>query len=124
MAVETRTVSYYTCDAENCQTAVYREVEHDGLPTGYHFSLDYVDGSGNATGVDVYACQWDHLPSAASNALNKYGREVDSHKVPEHHSVTGDIPEGSGGLQGRQLVGATQGTSTAPAADGPLTLDQ
>lgn len=97
MAVETRSVSFYLCDTQSCDYAVYREVDADGLPAGYHGVVSQVDGDGNARGVDWYACIWDHVPSSVAGALNDRGTAVETDTVPEHHTKTGDIPTGSGG---------------------------
>jgi hypothetical protein len=104
MAVETRTVSFYTCDSESCDYAVYREVDADGLPAGYHGAYSQVDGEGQARGIDWYACTWDHVPSAMSGALSDRGHAVENNEVPDHHTKAPDeLPSGSGGLQGRRL---------------------
>lgn len=96
MAVETRNVSFYTCDTESCDYAVYREVDADGLPAGYHGVVSQVDGTGQARGVDWYACIWDHVPSSIAGALTDRGERVETDKVPDHHTK-GEMPTGGGG---------------------------
>lgn len=104
MAVETRSVSFYSCDTESCDYAVYREVDADGLPAGYHGTVSQVDGDGKARGVDYFACTWDHTPSSIAGALNNRGTAVESDTVPDHHTK-GEMPSGGGGrkaLAGRR----------------------
>lgn len=100
MAVETREVSFYTCDSPECEYAVYREVDADGLPAGYHGAYSEVDGDARARGIDWYSCTWDHVPSAMSNALAERGHAVENDQVPDHHTK-GEMPSGGGGLRGR-----------------------
>ncbi len=61
-------LSEYTCDG--CGKIVHVNEEADGLPPGYHGTVQYVDTSASFP-ADWYACKPAHVKNAVLNAASR-----------------------------------------------------